>query len=303
MKKAVYLLHMFNPTKNVSPFDVNMAYEGGFDGVIPYTEITTEEVTTLTQDAIFSRGPKGAKMTAIFIGGRDFGLSLEMLRKAKAAMVPPFEISVFVDPSGAITTAAALVAYIERILCTQLSTDLKGKHVSIFGGTGPVGICAATLIEQCGGVTHLVSHRGKSVAETVAREYNSLLGTKLQSASSANPENIQDVLARSDIVIGAAKAGVQVLTKQQIKDAPKIILVADINAVPPAGIEGVQVQDNGLLLQDSDTIRSLGALAIGDLKYKTHRQIFDQIKKSDQPLYCDHLSALSTAQQLVQKIT
>lgn len=34
-----YLLHMFNPTKNVSPFDVNMAYEADFDEVIPYTGV------------------------------------------------------------------------------------------------------------------------------------------------------------------------------------------------------------------------------------------------------------------------
>ena len=30
--KDPYLLHIFNPTKNVSPFDVNMAYEADFDG-------------------------------------------------------------------------------------------------------------------------------------------------------------------------------------------------------------------------------------------------------------------------------
>ena len=93
--KDPYLLHIFNPTKNVSPFDVNMAYEAEFDGVIPYTSVTLEEIHALTQDTIFSRGPAGAKRTGIFIGGREFGLAMDMLSRARSAMVPPFEVSVF----------------------------------------------------------------------------------------------------------------------------------------------------------------------------------------------------------------
>ena len=113
--KDPYLLHMFNPTKNVSPFDVNMAYEAEFDGVIPYSEVALEDIHALTQDTIFSRGKKGVKRTGIFIGGREFGLAIDMLNRAKTAMVPPFEVSVFADPSGAITTAAALMACVEVV--------------------------------------------------------------------------------------------------------------------------------------------------------------------------------------------
>ena len=93
--KDPYLLHMFNSTNNVSPFDVNMAYEADFDGVIPYADVTLEDIHALTQDTIFSRGPTGVKRTGIFIGGRDFGLALDMLEEARKAMVPPFEVSVF----------------------------------------------------------------------------------------------------------------------------------------------------------------------------------------------------------------
>ena len=53
-----YILHMLTPGTNVSPFDVNMAIDAGYDVVIPYTAVTLEEVTALIQDAIFSRGPK-----------------------------------------------------------------------------------------------------------------------------------------------------------------------------------------------------------------------------------------------------
>jgi len=61
-----FILHMLTPGTNVSPFDVNMALDAGFNAVIPYTGVTLEEVTALVQDAIFSRGPKGVKHTGGF---------------------------------------------------------------------------------------------------------------------------------------------------------------------------------------------------------------------------------------------
>ncbi len=88
--KDPFLLHIFNPTKNVSPVDVNMAYDTAYNGVIPYTNVTLEEIYALTQDTIFSRSPEGIKRTSIFIGGREFGLAMDMLNRAKTALVPPF---------------------------------------------------------------------------------------------------------------------------------------------------------------------------------------------------------------------
>ncbi|WP_295607661.1 methylene-tetrahydromethanopterin dehydrogenase N-terminal domain-containing protein, partial [uncultured Lamprocystis sp.] len=81
-----YLLHMITAAKNLSPFDVNMAYDAGWSACTPYTQVTLEEIAGLTQDAIFSRGPKGVARTGIFLGGRDVHLALEMLAAARAAM-------------------------------------------------------------------------------------------------------------------------------------------------------------------------------------------------------------------------
>ena len=64
------ILHMITPLKHMSPFDVNMALDAGYDATIPYTSVTVEDVTGLVQDAIFSRGPEGVKRTAMFIGGK-----------------------------------------------------------------------------------------------------------------------------------------------------------------------------------------------------------------------------------------
>src|SRR5512137_1064152 len=103
------IIHLFDPMPHNSPFDLNMAADAGFEVLLPYSNVKLAEVNGLVQDAIFSRGPSGVKRTGIFIGGRDIRLALDMLAAAKKAMVPPFEVSVFADPSGAFTTAAALV--------------------------------------------------------------------------------------------------------------------------------------------------------------------------------------------------
>ena len=74
-----YILHMLTATPQMSPFDVNMAADAGYQVIVPYCNVGAENVVTLTQDAIFSRGPKGVSRTGIFIGGRDVMLAADML--------------------------------------------------------------------------------------------------------------------------------------------------------------------------------------------------------------------------------
>ena len=301
--KDPYLLHMFNPTKNVSPFDVNMAYEAEFDGVIPYSEVALDDIHALTQDTIFSRGKKGVKRTGIFIGGREFGLAIDMLNRAKTAMVPPFEVSVFADPSGAITTAAALMACIEVQLKKKTGEDLSGKRIDIIGGTGPVGVCAGILAANCGAEVYLTSRRGTKVAAEYASEYNSRFGVEMFGADSSTDEKVMDFLVESNIVIGAAKAGIQVLSKRQLEQAEKLDIAADCNAVPPLGIEGVEVHDMGVELPNTPKkALGLGALSVGDIKYKVHFKMFEMMKNTNEPLYLDHERAFDVAREFAKNL-
>ncbi len=297
-----FLLHMFNPTKNVSPFDVNMAYEAKFDGVIPYTNVTVEEIHGLTQDTIFSRGPTGVKRTGIFIGGREFGLAMDMLQRARAAMVPPFEVSVFVDPSGAITTAAALVACVEAAVKKSTGGDMQGKKLYVFGGTGPVGICAGILAEKCGAEVWLTSHRGQSVAQEVAEENNQRFSANMRGADSGSDAEIRQIIQSADIVVGVAKAGVRVVSRSQLEQAQNLIVAADVNAVPPAGIEGVDAHDMAKVLDFTPRkTLGIGALAIGNIKYKVHYRMFELMKSADKPVYLDHVQAFEIAREFAAK--
>ena len=78
-----YILHMFTPGRQMSPFDINMAADAGYQLVVPYAEVGLDAIAGLTQDTIFSRGPKGVARTGIFIGGRDVLLAADMLERSQ----------------------------------------------------------------------------------------------------------------------------------------------------------------------------------------------------------------------------
>ena len=119
------ILHLITAATNASPFDVNMAFDAGFDKVMPYTSVSIDEISALTQDAIFSRSPSGVKREAIFFGGRDVSLAIDMQNAAKKAMFPPFAVSTMTDPSGSFTTSGALLAKISQHLVRSHDTDFR----------------------------------------------------------------------------------------------------------------------------------------------------------------------------------
>jgi methylene-tetrahydromethanopterin dehydrogenase len=292
-----HLLHMITPDANVSPFDVNMAYDAGFDAVIPYTHVALKDVRGLVQDMIFSRSVNDVKRTALFICGRDASLALDMLDKAKAAMVPPYEISCFPDPAGSFTTAAAMVACTEKLLRDKYKTTLKGQKVKIFGGKGIVGSISGVIAAKAGGEATLVGYDGLENVKRKADEYKARFGVDLLAADGSTEELNTAILKDADIVFCAARAGVQVLTKKQMATAPQVKVVADVNAVPPAGIEGVGLKDDGVKLESGAL--SIGPLASGDIKVKTQRELLVTLCNSEKPVYLNFMEATDVARKLV----
>ncbi|MEQ8232862.1 MAG: methylenetetrahydromethanopterin dehydrogenase [Gammaproteobacteria bacterium] len=294
-----YLLHIFSPTKYVSPFDINMAYEAQFDDVIPYCNVELDEVHGLTQDTIFSRSPEGVKRTGIFVGGREFGLALDMLEAARKAMVPPFEVSVMADPSGAITTAAAMVALAEHWLA-RAGGSFSGSRVCVFGGTGPVGMCVALLAARAGADAAIVSHQGLGAAQLVADRMTRQFGEQLHGVDGSSEAAVANWLGDVDVVFSAAKAGVRVLERAQLDGAAALKVIADANAVPPSGIEGVDANDRGKPLAIGDhEAHALGALAIGDIKYRVHTALLRRMYSASEPVYLAHDEAYAVARDIV----
>src|SRR5262245_51049760 len=236
---------MLTPLRHMSPFDVNMALDAGFDAAIPYTNVTLAEVTGLVQDAIFSRPPKIGAKTGIFFGGRQATMALDMLETAKKALVPPFGISFFADPAGSFTTAAAMVACVEKLLHDKKGRQLKGARIAVFGATGVVGFSAAVIAALQGADVTLVGYDGiKRVSESGA-EIRTRFNTEVRAADGSDESKKSDILSACDVTLCCGRAGVRVLSSAQIGVASNLLIVADVNAVPPSGVEGLDMMANG----------------------------------------------------------
>lgn len=298
--KKTSVLHLFTPAKNVSPFDVNMAFDSGFENIVSYTKVEHSEITGLTQDVIFSRSPSGVKQTGIFIGGRDIDDAVKMLKDSKKSMFGPFTCSIFADPSGAFTTAGAMIAKVEFHLKKQFGEDLSGKAISIFGATGPVGGCLSILAAQNGAKITLIAHTEKSKKEAQEKVdyWNEAYNVDLTVAIGATDDEKQEILNNSDIVLCAAAAGVQVISHDMIVNAKNLKVVADVNAVAPAGIEGVAVDSDGVLIKGTETF-GIGALAVGQLKYGTQSGLLKMMLSEEKPQVLDFMSALALARKLL----
>jgi len=297
IQQKISILHLITPAKNASPFDVNMAFDAGFNQVMPYTNVTLNEVTALTQDAIFSRSPSGVRREGIFIGGRDIDLAMQMLDASKKVMFAPFACSVFADPSGAFTTAAAMVAKVKWHLNQHFSENLAGKTVSVFGG-GPVGACAAIIAAKQNAKVQLVAHKSIVDLAQKVQVWNALYQLNMQVVDGTSEANKDAVLAHTNIAFCAASAGVCVLTKAQIAQAKHLKIIADVNAVAPTGAEGVDVMTDGVVIAETKII-GIGALAIGNLKYATQHNLLKQMLAAEKPCYLELMAAFEMARSLI----
>ena len=291
------ILHMVTPTKHLSPFDVNMAVDAGYDTVVTYTNVTLDEVTGLVQDAIFSRPPRVGARTGMFFGGKNATLALDMMANAKKALVPPFGISFFADPAGSFTTAAAMVACAEKILKDKKKRDLKGLKVAVFGATGVVGYASAVIAALQGSNVTLVGYDGiKRVGES-ANEIKARFNVEVRTADGSDESKKSTILADCQAAFCAGRAGVQILSKLQIAAAKHLLIAGDVNAVPPAGVEGLDVQANGQELASNGAL-GLGPLAIGNIKYKTEFGLFQKMITATKPVQFDFRDAFTLAREL-----
>jgi len=288
---------MLSPLKHISPFDVNMASDAGFDVIVPYTGVDLGEVKSLVQDAMFSRAPQHGVRTAIFIAGKNAELALDMIEAAKTAFVQPFQVHVFADPAGSFTTGAALVAMVGKVLRDQTGQGISGRHVAIFGGTGVVAFCAAVLVAQEGGRPVLVGYDGPGRVSRIAASIKDRFGAHVAAVDGSTVEARRAAVREAEVVLSAAAAGIQVLSKADLAQAPKLLIASDVNAVPPAGLEGLSVQAAGETFGVGQVL-GVGALTVGNVKYQTEVGLFRRMLEGDAPIVLGFRDAFELAVQI-----
>ncbi|MGA3250691.1 MAG: methylenetetrahydromethanopterin dehydrogenase, partial [Paraburkholderia sp.] len=72
----------------------------------------------------------------------------------------------------------------------------------------------------------------------------------------------------------------------------------DVNAVPPEGIAGVNVMNDGKPIEGVPTAGGaigIGALAIGNVKYQVEHRLFIQMRTGGKPVYLGFPQAFDEA--------
>jgi methylene-tetrahydromethanopterin dehydrogenase len=226
-------------------------------------------------------------------------IAADMLERAKAAMFKPFVVSLMADPSGAYTTAAAMVACVEAALKRERALTLSGLRVLVLGGTGPVGRIAGVLAAQAGAAVRIASHTSLEVAQKAARETGARFKVDLQGGSSVDRAALRAELAQSDVVLACAAAGVQVMAPEDLAFAKDLKAAADVNAVPPEGIAGVGVMDDAKPLAGVAGAVGIGALAIGNVKYQTQHRLLVRMAQSEKAVVLSFAEAFAAAREFL----
>jgi methylene-tetrahydromethanopterin dehydrogenase len=299
---APYLLFYLDTDEKASSFDICMAYDIGYTAVIPYENVTPEEAKTIILDALLSRGPKAAKHTAFLIGGKNAEKAEEVFEAIRNTMFPPFKASVVIDPAGAYTTAAAMVAKVEDALKSHKLGELRDKTCAVLG-TGAVGQIAAVLLAKMGCDVMIVSLNpkrtdGKEYAEGIAKLLNKDHGVQVQGVFAPMNEDKIGILTKADVIMCAGIRGARIIDEAMLNEVKNMKVLVDINAIPPFGIEGIELKDD--MREMAPGIFAIGALAIGDLKHKLEKEILLEARNNEKEIY-NYNTALPLARKLLQK--
>jgi len=301
-EEAPYILFFLDTDKRASPFDICMAYDAGFSVVVPYENVTTDEAKKIVQDAIFSRDPKGIKRTCFFVGGKDMEKAEEVLKVVRETMFPPFQANTIIDPAGAYTTAAAMVAKVEDAIAKSKLGNLKDKRVAVFG-TGAVGRVAAILMAKLGCSVMIVSPNpdrkdGDEYVSRLSALLRERYGVEVEGVFAPTPEKKVEVINNADVILCASVAGVRIINKDMLEKVKLVKVIADVNAVPPLGVEGMKLDDD--MREFAPGIFGIGPLTIGRLKYKLEREILREARRNGKGTVYNYNYAMELARKILK---
>lgn len=253
-----------------SVFDRVVAVDAGVQEVFSYGGVTAAQVQGMVHGAIFTRGPKDLKSTALFIGGSDVAAAEKLLDEARRQMLPQFglQVSVLFDPNGCNTTAVAAVCSAAKHL------DLAQTSSLVLGGTGPVGQRVALLLAQQGGQVRLGSRQVEKARQVCERLRPRAGRGVLEPVATGEAVRLREALEGRTLIIAAGAAGTLLLPRAERLPLADLKLIIDLNAVPPLGIEGSEAMDQGKVREG---VISYGALGVGNLKMKLHKAAIAQL--------------------------
>src|SRR5271170_7150458 len=166
MKK---LLYQFDTDVLPSVFDNVVGYDGGADHISAYGGVNAANVGGPVDGAIFTRGPKDKKNTAIFVGGSNMPEGEAVMTAIRRRFFAKFRVSVMFDSNGSNTTASAAVAWL------SFGRRLAGKRAVVLAGSGPVGQRAAVLLAR-EGASVAITGRKRAVVQAACDSIKARFG-------------------------------------------------------------------------------------------------------------------------------
>src|SRR5437867_1339291 len=256
------LLLQLDSSRLPSAFDQVVAYDAGADEIMSYGGVTESDVRDLVYGCLFTRGPKDLQNTAVWIGGTNMTAGEQLLAMAVDAMFGPLRVSIMLDSNGSNTTAVAAVVKIEQTL-----GSLTGKKVVILAGTGPVGQRAAGLLAKDGARVTITSRKPEQ-GEKARQFISARFDVHVEAVTLSDLSKVPEVLEDAEILLNSGPAGVAMVPKSAWTSVKTLKVAVDLNAVPPLGIEGVDVDDAGVA---RNGVAVFGAFGVGNFKTKLHK--------------------------------
>jgi hypothetical protein len=260
MKRKILIQIDSDP--QASTFDAVVAVDAGVDFLFRHHNVEDTDVRSLVHGAMFTRGGEDLSSTAVFIGGSNVEAGEALLEQVKRTFFGPLRVSVMLDANGANTTAAAAV------LVAGKHIDLSKTTALVLGATGPVGQRAVRLLARQGAKVHVGSRavqRAKNVCATIA---GFDAAAKLTPHGTLTPNEIAAALEGVQLIISAGAAGAQLLSADARRACRTLKVAIDVNAVPPLGLEGVEVTDRA---REREGVICYGAIGVGGTKMKIHK--------------------------------
>ena len=273
MSKPKILIQLDTDAK-ASVFDAVVAIDSGVEQLFQYSGIRPEDVRGLVHGAMYTRGPSDLKNTAIFIGGSNVTEGEAIAAIARDTLFDPFRVSIMLDSNGANSTAAAAVLSASKHISLENSTSL------VMAATGAVGQRVCRILANAQSHVTVASRSLERSRECIDRLVASgVSASRLTAACSTDSATLKSALAESQLVFGCGAAGARLLNAAQLQLATELRVAIDLNAVPPMGIEGIELTDKGV--QRGNRF-DYGALGVGGLKMKIHKACIAALFESNQ---------------------
>lgn len=281
MSNKPKILLQFDSDQHPSVFDSVVAIDSGVDHLLTFGSVEAVDVRELVHGAMFTRGGDSLKHTAIFIGGSRVKSAEQILRAVNDCFFGNVRVSIMLDANGANTTAAAAV------LCLNRHLPVAGKTVGVLAATGSVGQRVCRLLGSQGANVRVGSRsleRATSLTQKIQAIDDNM---NLQPFTTESPLKLAQFVDACDAIVATGAAGVELIKKEQWQNSDTLKVAIDLNAVPPAGIEGVDAFAAGDDVQGKCVY---GAIGVGNLKMKIHkRAIATLFEANDHTLDVDEI--------------